>query len=124
MAGLSERAYASQSCLSRGAVQKARKTGRLVLFAAGSINAAASVARRLVMTDPDQQLRSRGGLSVGGKVGATGSGIISIIDALSPSHPAQRTSFLNAAQVGATLAGVLFEEYNGSSPSRTVPRSG
>ncbi len=45
MEGLSERAYASQSGLSRGAVQKARKTGRLALFADGSINAAASDAR-------------------------------------------------------------------------------
>jgi hypothetical protein len=43
-------------------VQKARKTGRLVLFGDGSINAAASDARRGVMTDPDQQMRSRGGL--------------------------------------------------------------
>ena len=61
MEGLSERAYAAQSGLSRGAVQKARKNGRLVLFADGSINAAASDARRGAMTDPDQQMRSRGG---------------------------------------------------------------
>jgi hypothetical protein len=58
MEGLSERAYAAQSGLSRGAVQKARKTGRLVLFADGSINAAASDARRAQATDPDQQFRS------------------------------------------------------------------
>jgi len=62
MEGLSERAYAERSGLSRGAVQKARKNGRLVLFADGSINAAASDARRGAMTDPDQQMRSRGGL--------------------------------------------------------------
>ena len=60
MEGLSERAYAERSGLSRGAVQKARKTGRLVLFADGSINAIASDARRGAMTDPDQQMRSRG----------------------------------------------------------------
>ena len=60
MEGLSERAYATRSGLSRGAVQKARKTGRLVLFADGSINAPASDARRRAMTDPDQQMRSRG----------------------------------------------------------------
>ncbi len=60
MEGLSERAYATRSGLSRGAVQKARKTGRLVLFADGSINAIASDARRGAMTDPDQQMRSRG----------------------------------------------------------------
>ena len=65
MEGLSERAYAAQSGLSRGAVQKARKTGRLVLFADGSINAAASDARRGAMTDPDQKMRSRGGSGSG-----------------------------------------------------------
>ena len=61
MEGMSERAYAAHSGLSRGAVQKARKNGRLVLFADGSINAAASDARRGAMTDPDQQMRSRSG---------------------------------------------------------------
>jgi len=61
MEGMSERAYAAHSGLSRGAVQKARKNGRLVLFADGSIHAAASDARRGAMTDPDQQMRSRGG---------------------------------------------------------------
>ena len=61
MEGMSERAYAAHSGLSRGAVQKARKNGRLVLFADGSINAAASDLRRGATTDPDQQMRSRGG---------------------------------------------------------------
>ena len=65
MEGMSERAYSAHSGLSRGAVQKARKTGRLVLFGDGSINAAASDARRGVMTDPDQQMRSRGGFGAG-----------------------------------------------------------
>ncbi len=41
MEGLSERGYSAHSGLSRGAVQKARKTGRLVLFGDRSINAAA-----------------------------------------------------------------------------------
>ncbi|RBI69899.1 hypothetical protein DQW77_15110 [Roseovarius sp. TE539] len=62
MEGMSERAYAAHAGLSRGAVQKARKTGRLVLFADGSIDAAASDARRGGMTDPDQQGRARGGI--------------------------------------------------------------
>ena len=62
---MSERTYAEHAGISRGAVQKARKTGRLVLFADGSINAVASDARRGVMTDPDQQMRSRGGLGAG-----------------------------------------------------------
>ena len=65
MEGMSERAYAEASGLSRGAVQKARKNGRLVLFADGSINASASDARRGAMTDPDQQMRSRGSVSEG-----------------------------------------------------------
>jgi len=77
MEGLSERAYAARSGLSRGAVQKARKTGRLVLYPDGSINAAASDARRGAMTDPDQQIRARGGLGAGGEAGAIGGGSVS-----------------------------------------------
>ena len=61
MEGMSERAYSAHSGLSRGAVQKARKAGRLVLCKDGSINAAASDERRAEMTDPDQQRRSVGG---------------------------------------------------------------
>ena len=61
MEGLSERAYAAHSGLSRGAIQKARKAGRLVIYTDGSINVAASDARRAEMTDPDQQRRSTGG---------------------------------------------------------------
>jgi hypothetical protein len=66
MEGLSERAYAEHAGISRGAVQKARKNGRLVLFADGSINAAASDARRGSNTDPDQHIRSRGSFSANG----------------------------------------------------------
>ena len=61
MKGMSERAYAAHAGLSRGAIQKARKSGRLVLFADGSIDAAASDTRRAATTDPDQQGRSKGG---------------------------------------------------------------
>ena len=61
MQGMSERAYAAHAGLSRGAIQKARKSGRLVLFADGSIDAAASDASRAATTDPDQQNRSKGG---------------------------------------------------------------
>jgi len=61
MQGMSERAYAAHAGLSRGAIQKARKSGRLVLFADGSIDATASDARRAATTDPDQQGRSRAG---------------------------------------------------------------
>lgn len=60
MDGMSEREYSAHSGLSRGAIQKARKTGRLVVYGDGSINAAASDARRGEMTDPDQQRRSTG----------------------------------------------------------------
>ena len=61
MDGMSERDYSSHSGLSRGAIQKARKASRLVVYSDGSINAAASDARRAAMTDPDQQRRSTGG---------------------------------------------------------------
>ncbi|OYU37556.1 MAG: hypothetical protein CFE33_20190 [Pseudorhodobacter sp. PARRP1] len=61
MDGMSEREYSSHSGLSRGAIQKARKAGRLVVFGDGTINAAASDARRSEMTDPDQQRRSTSG---------------------------------------------------------------
>jgi Flp pilus assembly protein TadD len=60
MEGMSEREYSTHSGLSRGAIQKAKQTGRRVLFADGSIDAAASDARRAEMTDPDQQRRSIG----------------------------------------------------------------
>ena len=82
MEGLSERAYAAHAGLSRGAVQKARKTGRLVLFADGSIDAAASDARRAGMTDPDQQRRATASRPAG-ESGAT-------------SGPGDSTSYLKA----------------------------
>ena len=83
MEGMSERAYAEHAGISRGAVQKARKTGRLVLFADGSINVVASDARRGSATDPDQQMRSRGGL------GANGEGPV-------VSGPGDSTSYIKA----------------------------
>lgn len=58
---MSEREYSAHSGLSRGAIQKARRAGRLVVYGDGSINAAASDVRRAEMTDPDQQRRSSGG---------------------------------------------------------------
>lgn len=61
MNGMSEREYSTHSGLSRGAVQNAKRGGRLVFYADGSINAAASDVRRTEMTDPDQQRRSLGG---------------------------------------------------------------
>ncbi len=89
---MSERAYAEASGLSRGAVQKPRKNGRLVLFADGSINAAASDARRGAMTDPDQQIRSRGGL--GGAGDGIGAGAGSVAGGVS--GPGDSTSHLKA----------------------------
>ncbi len=77
MEGMSEREYAAHSGLSRGAIQKAKQTSRIVLFVDGSINATASDARRVDMTDPDQQHRSVGN--------STGS-----------SSPADSTSYLKA----------------------------
>jgi hypothetical protein len=61
MEGMSEREYSAHSGLSRGAIQKARKASRLVVYSDGSINAASSDVRRADMTDPDQQRRSIGG---------------------------------------------------------------
>lgn len=55
MQGMSERQYAAHAGISRGAVQKARAAGRLVLFPDGSINAQASDARRAATTDPTKQ---------------------------------------------------------------------
>jgi hypothetical protein len=83
MEGMSERAYAEHAGISRGAVQKARKTDRLVLFADGSINAVASDARRGSATDPDQQMRSRGGFGAAG-------------DGPAVSGPGDSTSYIKA----------------------------
>lgn len=58
MQGMSERQYATHVGLSRGAIQKARKAGRLVVHADGSIDCAASDARRAAMTDPAKQRHS------------------------------------------------------------------
>ena len=53
--GMSEREYAAHAGVSRGAAQKARASGRLMLHADGSIDAAASDARRAQATDPSMQ---------------------------------------------------------------------
>ena len=55
MQGMSERDYAARVGLSRGAIQKAKAAGRLVLFADGSIDADASDRKRAAMTDPSKQ---------------------------------------------------------------------
>ncbi len=59
MEGMSERQYAAHVGLSRGAIQKAKETGRLVQHADGSIDAIASDARRAAMTDPAKQRASK-----------------------------------------------------------------
>ena len=58
MQGLSERQYAAHRGVSRGAVQKARTSGRLVLHEDGSIDAAGSDARWSSSTDPAMARRS------------------------------------------------------------------
>lgn len=88
MEELYERAYAERSGLSRGAVHKARKNERLVLFADGSINAVASDARRGAMTDPDQQMRSRGGVNADGDSAGLSAGGVS--------DPGDSTSYMKA----------------------------
>ena len=55
MEGMSERAYAAHAGLSRGAIQKAKTAGRLVLFSDGSIDAPASDKKHAAMTDPSKQ---------------------------------------------------------------------
>ena len=59
MEGMSERQYAAHVGLSRGAIQKAKESGRLVQHADGSIDAIASDARRAAMTDPAKQRGSK-----------------------------------------------------------------
>ena len=54
MQGMSERQYAAHVGLSRGAIQKAKAAGRLVLHEDGSIDAAASDKRRMETTDPSK----------------------------------------------------------------------
>jgi len=54
MQGMSQRQYAAHVGLSRGAIQKAKEAGRLVLFEDGSIDAEASDRRRVEATDPSK----------------------------------------------------------------------
>lgn len=54
MQGISESQYAAHVGLSRGAIQKEKAAERLVLFADGSINAAASDLRPADTTDPSK----------------------------------------------------------------------
>lgn len=60
MQGMSERQYAAHAGISRGAVQKAKAAGRLVLLDDGSIDAASSDARRAAATDPAKAPAARG----------------------------------------------------------------
>ena len=53
--GMSERQYAAYAGITRGAVSKARLSGRLVLHPDGSIDAGKSDQRRASTTDPSQQ---------------------------------------------------------------------
>ena len=64
MRGMSERQYALHAGHSRGAVQKAKAAGRLVLHADGSIDAVASDARRAATTDPSKQRQESGGVKL------------------------------------------------------------
>lgn len=57
--GMNQIQYAAHAGISRGAVQKAIKTNRIVLHRDGSINASASDKRRAEQTDPTQQRGDR-----------------------------------------------------------------
>ena len=63
MQGMSEREYVARAGLSRGAIQKAKTAGRLVLHPDGSIDADASDARRAAATDFRSSGLHRGRLS-------------------------------------------------------------
>lgn len=52
MQGMSERQYAERAGLSRGAIRKAKISGRMVFHEDGSIDAEASDAKRAGATDP------------------------------------------------------------------------
>ena len=65
MEGMSERQYAARVGLSRGAIQKAKAAGRLVLHEDGSIDAAASDRRRAETADPSKT-RASGDSTPGG----------------------------------------------------------
>jgi hypothetical protein len=67
MQGMSERKYAAHVGLSRGAIQKAKAAGRLVLHSDGSIDAAASDARRAEATDPSKSRPRRASAKAGMK---------------------------------------------------------
>ena len=54
MEGMSERQYAARVGLSRGAIQKAKAAGRLVLHVDGTIDAEASDRQRAETTDPSK----------------------------------------------------------------------
>ena len=58
MQGMSERQYAAHVGLSRGAIQKAKAAGRLVLHEDGSIDAAASDRLRAETTDPSKSRKA------------------------------------------------------------------
>ncbi|WP_282602433.1 hypothetical protein [Paracoccus sp. PARArs4] len=96
MQGMSERAYAAHAGISRGAIQKARKSGRLVLFADGSIDAAASDARRAATTDPDQQNRSKGGTARQATAPGRPTRLDTNLAAPSISGPGDSSSYLKA----------------------------
>lgn len=55
--GMSQRQYAEHSGLSKGGVQKAKESGRLVIHPDGSIDAEASDRQRGATTDPAKQRR-------------------------------------------------------------------
>jgi hypothetical protein len=58
MQGMSERQYAAHVGLSRGAIQKAKAAGRLVLHEDGSIDAVASDRLRAETTDPSKSRKA------------------------------------------------------------------
>lgn len=62
--GMSEREYARHCGLSRGAIQKAKWSDRLVLFPDGSIDPEASDRRLRATTDPAKSFAAKYGASL------------------------------------------------------------
>ena len=100
MQGMSERQYAAHVGLSRGAIQKAKTAERLVLYPDGSINAAASDARREQTTDtsktrkpPEPKLKRVG--AIGDFAFQAANGLISGVEAMLNGVVTRINNFIN-----------------------------
>lgn len=98
--GMNQLQYAAHAGISRGAVQKAIKTSRMVLYADGSINASASDRRRAEQTDPSQQRGDRAPLR---QVPAVAVDAVSETIAGAGGNPSGLTTFVEARTANEVL---------------------